>query len=157
LVFFDRSWYNRGVVENVFGWCTKDQRNRFFRQVQPLESGLTEDGIHLFKFWLNVGRAEQLRRFQGREDSPLKHWKLSSVDVKGLSRWENYTDSISETLRRTHSELCPWTIVRSDDKRRARIAAIRTVLTALDYDEKDKKALGKVDDKICGGPEIWDA
>ncbi|WP_170324733.1 polyphosphate kinase 2 [Ruegeria arenilitoris] len=157
IVFFDRSWYNRGVVENVFGFCTAEQRERFFRQVLPLETGLVNDGITLFKFWLNVGRAEQLNRFLSRETDPLKQWKLSPIDVAGLNKWDEYSQSISETLTRSHSEHCPWTIVRSDDKKRARLAAIRTVLHALDYDEKDEDAIGPNDPKICGGPEIWDA
>ncbi len=157
IVFFDRSWYNRGVVENVFGFCTAEERERFFRQVLPLETGLVNDGITLFKFWLNVGRAEQLNRFLARETDPLKQWKLSPIDVAGLNKWDEYSQSISETLTRSHSEHCPWTIVRSDDKKRARLAAIRTVLHALDYDEKDEDAIGPNDPNICGGPEIWDA
>lgn len=157
IVFFDRSWYNRGVVENVFGFCTAEERERFFRQVLPLETGLVNDGIHLVKFWLNVGRAEQLNRFLARETDPLKQWKLSPIDVAGLDKWDEYTQSISETLTRSHTEFCPWTIVRSDDKKRARLAAIRTVLHSLDYDEKSEKAIGEIDPKICGGPEIWDA
>ncbi|KUJ86114.1 polyphosphate kinase [Ruegeria marisrubri] len=156
IVFFDRSWYNRGVVEHVFGFCEPAERERFFRQVKPLEDGLVNDGIRLFKFWLNVGRAEQLKRFLARENDPLKHWKLSPIDVAGLSKWDDYTAAISETLTRSHSDVCPWTIVRSDDKKRARLAAIRSVLTELDYDDKTKKAVGKPDGKICGGPEIWD-
>ena len=122
-----------------------------------METGFTNDGIHLFKFWLNVGRAEQLNRFLARETDPLKQWKLSPIDVAGLHKWEEYTQSIAETLTRTHTEHCPWTIVRSDDKKRARLAAIRTVLNALDYAEKDAKAVGTPDPKICGGPEVWDA
>ncbi|MES0825439.1 polyphosphate kinase 2 [Ruegeria sp. SCP11] len=157
IVFFDRSWYNRGVVENVFGFCTTEERERFFRQVLPLETGLVNDGINLFKFWLNVGRAEQLNRFLARETDPLKQWKLSPIDVAGLNKWDEYSQSIAETLTRSHSDHCPWTIVRSDDKKRARLAAIRTVLHALDYDEKDEDAIGPNDPKICGGPEIWDA
>ncbi len=156
IVFFDRSWYNRGVVENVFGFCTTEERERFFRQVLPLETGFVNDGIHLFKLWLNVGRAEQLNRFLARETDPLKQWKLSPIDVAGLSKWDEYTQSIAETLTRTHSEHCPWTIVRSDDKKRARLAAIRTVLSALDYDEKDADIVGSPDPEICGGPEVWD-
>ncbi len=156
IVFFDRSWYNRGVVENVFGFCTTEERERFFRQVLPLETGFVNDGIHLFKLWLNVGRAEQLNRFLARETDPLKQWKLSPIDVAGLSKWDEYTQSIAETLTRTHSEHCPWTIVRSDDKKRARLAAIRTILSALDYDEKDADIVGSPDPEICGGPEVWD-
>ena len=157
IVFFDRSWYNRGVVENVFGFCTVEERERFFRQVLPLETGLVNDGIQLFKFWLNVGRAEQLNRFLSRETDPLKQWKLSPIDVAGLEKWAEYSQSIAETLTRSHSAHCPWTIIRSDDKKRARLAAIRTVLHALDYDEKDVDAIGENDPNICGGPDIWDS
>ncbi|MDA7964491.1 polyphosphate kinase 2 [Ruegeria sp.] len=157
IVFFDRSWYNRGVVENVFGFCTPEQRERFFRQVMPLEHGFVNDGIHLFKFWLNVGRAEQLNRFLARETDPLKQWKLSPIDIAGLGKWDEYTASIAETLTRSHSEHCPWTIIRSDDKKRARLAAIQTVLGALEYDEKNAEAVGLPDPDICGGPDIWDA
>ena len=157
LVFYDRSWYNRGVVEHVFGFCTEDQRERFFRQVTPLEQALVGDGIRLFKLWLNVGRAEQLRRFLAREQDPLKHWKLSQIDVDGLARWDQYSAAILETLSRTNSPLTPWTIIRSDDKRRARLAAIQHVLAELDYTDKDAAAVGLPDPKVCGGPEIWDA
>ena len=157
IVFFDRSWYNRGVVEKVFGFCTDEERERFFRQIVPLETGFRNDGIHLFKFWLNVGRSEQLNRFLARETDPLKQWKLSPIDVAGLSKWDAYTQSIAETLTRSHSEHCPWTIIRSDDKKRARLAAIRTVLGALDYDGKDTAIVGMPDNKISGGPDIWDA
>ncbi|OUS37145.1 polyphosphate kinase 2 [Rhodobacterales bacterium 56_14_T64] len=157
LTFFDRSWYNRGVVEKVFGFCSDDQRERFFRQVGGFEQALVDDGIKLFKFWLNVGRAEQLRRFLKREQDPLKQWKLSPIDIKGLERWDDYTAAIGETLERSHSEITPWTVIRSEDKRRARLAAIRHVLSALDYDNKDDKAIGKIDGKICGGLEVWNA
>ena len=157
IVFFDRSWYNRGVVEKVFGFCTDDQREKFFHQVLPFERMLMDDGIHLFKFWLNVGRAEQLARFLARESDPLKQWKLSTIDVKGLSRWDAYTDAIGETLDRSHSDQTPWTIVRSDDKKRARLAVLRTVLHAFEYTQKKPDAIGKVDTRICGGPDIWDA
>ena len=157
IVFFDRSWYNRGVVEHVFGFCTPAQREHFFTQVSPFEEMLVDEGIHLFKFWLNVGRAEQLRRMLARESDPLKQWKLSSIDVKGLAKWDAYSDAIQETLSRSHTRHAPWTVVRSDDKRRARLNAIRTVLHAFDYDRKDAKAVGHIDSGICGGPDIWDA
>ena len=156
IAFFDRSWYNRGVVEKVFGFCEDDQRERFFHQVSPFERALVDDGVHLFKFWLNVGRAEQLRRFLSREKDPLKQWKLSWIDVAGLKKWDAYSDAIRETLARSHNDLAPWTIVRSDDKRRARLAAIRTVLHGLDYDSKDAKAVGQIDTSICGDPDMWD-
>lgn len=156
LVFYDRSWYNRGVVEKVFGFCSDEERGRFFNQVPDFERMLTEAGIHLFKFWLNVGRAEQLRRFLGRERDPLKQWKLSRIDVEGLRKWEEYSAAISETLERTHTGHAPWTVIRSDDKRRARIAALRHVLSHMSYARKDMAAIGKPDPCICAGPEIWD-
>ncbi|MFV0513069.1 MAG: polyphosphate kinase 2 [Jhaorihella sp.] len=155
IVFFDRSWYNRGVVEKVFGFCTEAERERFFRQVLPFEQALVDDGIHLFKFWLNVGRAEQLRRFLERERDPLKQWKLSEIDVLGLARWDAYSDAIAETLRRSQSDPAPWTVIRADDKRRARIAAIRHVLLALDYGRKSPEAIGEPDRSIIGGPDLW--
>jgi len=157
LVMFDRSWYNRGVVEHVFGFCTPAQRKHFFAQVNPFEEMMVDDGIHVFKFWLNVCRAEQLRRIMARERNPLKQWKLSWIDVEGLNKWDNYTDAIRETLQLTHSETAPWTIVRSDDKKRARLNAIRTLLHGLGYTNKDVQAIGKIEKDICGGPDIWDA
>jgi polyphosphate kinase 2 (PPK2 family) len=144
------------VVEHVFGFCTPEQRIHFFRQAPDFEKMLVDDGIKLFKIWLNVGRGEQLRRFLDRESDPLKQWKLSWIDVEGLKKWDAYSDAIKETFAKTHSDQAPWTIVRSDDKRRARINAIRSVLTQLDYSQKDLKALGQVDPKVCGGPDIWD-
>ncbi len=157
ITFFDRSWYNRGVVEHVFEFCTPEQREVFFKQVTQFEDMIVNEGITLVKFWLNVGREEQLRRFMERENDPLKQWKLSWIDVEGLNRWEAYSDAIKENMQRSHTETAPWTVIRSDDKRRARVNAIRHVLALFAYDHKDKKALGEVDAKICAGPEIWDA
>jgi len=155
IVFYDRSWYNRGVIEHVFGFCTDAEREYFFTQVPDFERMLVHEGIHLFKFWLNVGRAEQLRRFLAREANPLKQWKLSRIDVDGLAKWTAYTAAIAETLERTHSDHAPWTVVRSDDKRRARLAAIRHVLSRIDYARKDSSAVGAADPAIIGGPDIW--
>ncbi len=155
IVFFDRSWYNRGVVEHVFDFCTPDQREHFFAQVPKFEDMLVDEGITLVKFWLNVGRAEQLRRFLARESDPLKQWKLSWIDAAGLKKWDAYTAAIGETLERTHTDAAPWTIVRTDDKRRARLAAIRHMLGQLDYPLKDKDVVGQPDPLICGGPDIW--
>ena len=157
MVFFDRSWYNRGVVEKVFGFCSDEDRARFFRQVEHFERMIANDGVYLFKFWLNVGRAEQLRRFLERESDPLKQWKLSTIDVEGLSKWDEYTAAIRETLNQSHSDHGPWTILRTDDKRRARLQAIRHVLNAVSYANKDSKAIGVSDPLICAGPEIWHA
>ena len=140
----------------MFGFCTDTERERFFHQVRGFEESLVEDGIHLFKLWLNVGRAEQLRRFIDREHDPLKQWKLSPIDVKGLAQWDAYSKAIQETLDRSHSVAAPWTLVRSDDKRRARLAAICTVLGALDYENKNEDALGFCDALICGGPDLLD-
>ena len=157
IVLFDRSWYNRGVVEHVFGFCTPTQREQFFHQVPAFEDMLVDEGIRLFKIWLNVGRAEQLRRFLARERDPLKQWKLSQIDVDGLHKWDAYSDAIAETLARSHGPRAPWTIIKSDDKKRARLNVIRHVLGSLDYTDKDMTALGACDPVICGGPDLWDA
>jgi polyphosphate kinase 2 len=157
ITFFDRSWYNRAVVEHVFGFCEPRERAQFFSQVHPFEQMLVDDGIILFKFWLNIGRAEQLRRIMARETDPLKQWKLSWIDVEGLQKWDAYSEAIRETLDRSHSDHAPWTVLRSDDKKRARLNAIRTVLHRLDYSNKDSQAIGNIDKSICGGLDIWDA
>lgn len=154
IALFDRSWYNRGVVERVFGFSTDAQRAAFFRQLPSFEQTLVDDGIILVKLWLNVGRAEQLRRFLDREQDPLKQWKLSSIDVDGLARWDEYSVAIRDTLERSHTPLVPWTVIRSDDKRRARIAAIQTILNAVDYAGKDTEAIGLRDPLIAGGPDL---
>lgn len=154
IAFFDRSWYNRAVVEHVFGWCTPDQRARFFRQVPKFEEMLVNDGIALVKVWLTVGRAEQLRRFLARESDRLKHWKLSGVDINGLQKWHEYSTAISQMFAHSHSEAAPWHVIRSDDKRRARLAAIKLLLSHFDYAEKDKTSLMGVDAKICGSPSL---
>lgn len=154
IVMFDRSWYNRGVVEHVFGFCKPEQRNRFFNQVTQFEQMLVNDGIILIKLWLNVGRAEQLRRFLSRESDPLKQWKLSGIDVKGLYKWDAYTDAIKETFTKSHTEHAPWHVIRTDDKKRARLSAIRTILGHLDYTTDVK--VNSPDPKITGGPEILD-
>ncbi|MFO1173814.1 MAG: polyphosphate kinase 2 [Paracoccaceae bacterium] len=153
---FDRSWYNRGVVEKVFGFCTDDQRKLFFRQLPDFEKMVVDEGITLVKLWLEVGRAEQLRRFLAREHDPLKQWKLSWIDVEGLKKWDAYSEAIHETLKKTDSKHAPWTVIRADDKNRARIAAIQTVLRAVDYRHRDKQAIGKIDKDICGDPGIMD-
>lgn len=155
IVFYDRSWYNRGVIEHVFGFCTPDERERWFAQVRPFEEMLVDEGITLFKLWINVGRATQLERMLKREADPLKQWKLSQIDVDGLSLWDEYTAAISETLDRTDTNFAPWTIIRGDDKRRARVNAIRSVLLRLDYERKDTEALGNVDPRICGTLDLF--
>lgn len=157
ITMFDRSWYNRGVVEKVFGFCTDAERARFFNQVNPFEEALVEDGVTLVKFWLNVGRAEQLNRMLAREEDPLKQWKLSRIDVEGLAKWDDYTAAIAETLERSHSKAAPWTVIRTDDKRRARLAAIRHVLAQIPYAGRKDDVVGAPDPTICGGPDLWHA
>lgn len=153
IVFFDRSWYNRAVVERVFGFSTDIQRERFFRQVTEFELMLVEDGIHLFKFWLTVGRAEQLRRFLAREEDPLRQWKLSPIDIESLSKWDEYTEAITEMFQRTHVPLAPWTLIRADDKFRMRLSAIRKVLSSIDYKGKRQHVACAPDPQIVGSPE----
>ncbi|MFT4706341.1 MAG: polyphosphate kinase 2 [Yoonia sp.] len=155
VVLFDRSWYNRGVVEHVFEFCTPEAREKWFGQVSTFENMLVDEGIKLFKIWLNVGQATQLKRFLDREADPLKQWKLSWIDVEGLNRWDAYTKAIDETITRTHTDAAPWVVVRSDDKRRARLNAIRSVLTSLDYTGRDDNRLGAVDPVVAGGPDLW--
>ena len=151
MVLFDRSWYNRAIVEHVFGWCTAAERERFFAQLPQFEDMLVRDGIVLIKIWLAIGRAEQLRQFMQRESDPLKQWKLSQIDIDGLSRWHDYTSAIAETFALSHLPIAPWTVIWGEDKRRARIAAMRSVLSRIGYPGKDVEA---PDAKICGGPEL---
>ena len=157
VVLFDRSWYNRAVVEHVFGFCTPAQRERFFEQLPGFEQTLVGEGIVFVKLWLNIGRAEQLRRMLARERDPLKQWKLSRIDVEGLTRWDAYTAAIAETFARSHAPEAPWTVIRADDKYRARLAAIRRILLSVDYAGRDLKAIGALDPAICGGPDLWHA
>ena len=154
LVFFDRSWYNRAVIEPVFGFCTPEQNQHFYNQAPSFEDMLVKDGITLIKIWLTVGRAEQLRRLLARESDPLKQWKLSVFDVKGLELWDEYSIAIERMFTETDTETSPWNVIRSDDKRRARIAAMRLVLAKLDYDGKDHDIITVPDPEICGTPAI---
>lgn len=154
MVFFDRSWYNRAVVEHVFGFCTPAQREHFFRQQPGFEETLADENITLVKIWLNVGRAEQLRRMLARESDTLKQWKLSQIDADGLHRWDDYTTAIREMLQRSHIPEAPWTIIRSDDKRRARIAAMQTILQRFEFEGKDPAAIGVADPKIVRDPDL---
>ncbi|WLS09815.1 polyphosphate kinase 2 [Shinella sumterensis] len=149
-VLFDRSWYNRAGVEPVMGFCTPEQYERFLKETPRFEKMIVSDDIHLFKFWLNIGREMQLKRFHDRRHDPLKVWKLSPMDIAALNKWDDYTEKRDRMLKETHSDHAPWTVIRANDKRRARINLIRHILTTLDYDGKDKKAIGEIDDKIVG-------
>jgi polyphosphate kinase 2 len=151
IVIFDRSWYNRAVVEKVFGFCTDAERHAFFQQLPFFEAMLRHDGIVLIKLWLAVSRAEQLRRFLDRESDPLKQWKLSEIDIKGLGRWEDYSDAIAEMFLKSDTQISPWTVILSEDKRRSRIAVMRKVLSMFDYAGKDSPP---PDERIVGGPRL---
>jgi polyphosphate kinase len=150
MVFFDRSWYNRAGVERVMKFCTEKEYDEFIRQVFPLEQMLVNSGIILFKFWFSVTRPEQLRRFHSRKNDPLKHWKLSPVDVESLDKWEEYTKAKKDMFFHTDNPLTPWTVVKSDDKKRARINCMRYFLNHLDYPDKNKSIVKEFDHKIVG-------
>lgn len=155
IVLMDRSWYNRGVIEHVFGFCTPAQRQRFFAQLPDFERNLVDEGIHLIKLWFNVSRAEQLRRMLQRESHPLKQWKLSRIDVEGLGKWDAYTSAIAETFAQSDFPFAPWSVILGEDKYRARITAIQRILGTFDYDRKDTAALGAPDPGIIGSVALW--
>ncbi|TCU26496.1 polyphosphate kinase 2 [Rhizobium azibense] len=152
-VLFDRSWYNRAGVEPVMGFCTPKQYEDFLKQAPQLENIIAHEGIHFFKFYLDIGREMQLKRFHDRRHDPLKVWKLSSMDIAALAKWDDYSDKRERMLKETHTEFAPWTVIRANDKRRARLNLVRHMLKKIDYDNKDDKAIGDLDDKIIGtGP-----
>ena len=154
IALFDRSWYNRGIIEKVFGFCTDAQRAQFFQQLPDFERMLVNDGIQVIKLWFEVGRAEQLRRMLERERHPLKQWKLSRIDIEGLAKWDDYTVAIDETLGQSDFAFAPWRVILGDDKYRARIAAVQAILGGFAYDRKDAAALGLPDARITGGPAL---
>ena len=154
IALFDRSWYNRAMIEHVFRFCTPEQREHFFAQLPDFERMLVEEGIIFRKIWLEVGQAEQLKRFIAREQDPLKQWKLSPIDIEGLEKWESYCSAIDETMARSHFDFAPWTVILSDDKKRARIAAVQTILTSVDYTGRNLSVIGAPDPAICGGPDL---
>ena len=154
IVLFDRSWYNRAGVEPVMGFCTPDQYESFLKNAPHVEKQIVEDGIHLFKFWLNIGREMQLKRFHDRRHDPLKVWKLSDMDIAALDKWSDYSKARDRMLKETNSKHAPWTVIRANDKRRARLNLIRHMLHSLDYDGKEKAAIGEIDKDILDGPEI---
>ncbi len=138
IVFFDRSWYNRGIVEPVNNFCTRQEYERFMQQVPEFEHMLVEDGIVLIKFWFSISREEQLSRFKSRKNNPLKQWKLSPLDSRAQELWDAYTKHKELVLSRTHTSYSPWIIVRANDKKRARLHSIRYVLSLIDYEGKDE-------------------
>ena len=148
IVMFDRSWYNRAGVERVMGFCSEDDVERFFLEAPVFEGLLERDGIHVFKFWLTVSREEQLKRFYARKTNPLKSWKLSPMDHAAVGKWNDYTKAIADLFRNTDTPHAPWTVVDSNDQKRARLEAIKVVLNAFNYDGKDEGNIGPVDDKL---------
>src|SRR5580692_2707356 len=150
IVFFDRSWYNRAGVEHVMGFCTPHEYLEFMRQTPEFERMLVRSGIRFYKFWFSVSREEQLRRFLGRATDPLKQWKLSPMDVESLGRWDSYTKAKEDMLFYTDTADAPWTIVRSDDKKRARLNAIRHILHTIPYAGKDMDIVTAPDPLIIG-------
>ncbi|GHS88684.1 polyphosphate kinase 2 [Campylobacterota bacterium] len=141
IVFFDRSWYNRAVVEPVFGFCTKDQYERFMREAPEIEQNLINDGIILIKFWFSVSKETQLERFTSREHNPLKQWKLSPIDKQAQKKWDEFTFYKEQMFSRTHTGSSPWIIVNSNDKAVARLESIRYVLSIIDYEGKAKSKI----------------
>lgn len=153
IVFFDRSWYNRAVVEPVMGFCSEGEHHLFLREAPMFENMLVENGIHLFKLWFSVSREEQLRRFLERAEDELKQWKLSPVDIESLGRWDDYTRAKKVMFMATDTKTAPWTVIRSDDKKRARLACMRFVLAQLPYPNKNEEVVGQPDPRLVGPKE----
>lgn len=157
IVMFDRSWYNRAGVERVMGYCTPQEYLEFTRATPGFELMLIKSGIHLFKFWFSVGRAEQRQRFADRSQDIVKQWKLSPTDLASLDKWDDYTQAKDAMFFYTDTATAPWTVVKSNDKKRARLEAMRWVLHRFDYTNKDDSVVGVPDNKIIGSPtDIYD-
>ncbi len=154
-VTFDRSWYNRAGVEPVMGFCTPEQHKEFLDQTPEFEHMIVREGVIFFKFWLDVGQEMQLKRFHDRVHSKLTNWKFSPIDIAGIGKWDDYGKMRDLMIKETHSAHAPWTIIRANDKRRARLAAIRRILVTIDYTGRDLAAIGNEDAKIIGtGPKF---
>lgn len=154
IVLLDRSWYNRAGVERVMGFCSDEEYAEFMRQAPEFERNLTRSGIHLIKFWFSVSRKEQRRRFKERKSHPLKQWKLSPIDMASLDKWEDYTSAKEAMFFNTDTADAPWTVVKSDCKKRARLNALRYVLHKLPYAKKDPKLVGPVDPLLVGRANV---
>lgn len=150
ILMFDRSWYNRAGVEKVMGFCSDRDHLEFMRQAPVFERMLVNSDTILFKFWFSVTRQEQLRRFSSRKHDPLKQWKLSPIDIESLDRWDDYTAARQSMFFNTDTADAPWTVVKSDDKKRARISCMRYFLNQLDYDDKDTSVVYRPDELIVG-------
>ncbi len=154
IVLFDRSWYNRAGVERVMGFCSDAEYQEFMRQTPDFERHLVRSGVHLIKFWFSVSQAEQRRRFKEREVHPLKQWKLSPVDLASLDKWDDYTRAKEAMFFETDTADAPWTVIKSDCKKRARLNALRYVLHKLQYANKDVAQIGKLDPLIVGRAHV---
>ena len=154
IVLFDRSWYNRAGVERVMGFCSDEEYREFMRQAPEFERNLTRSGLHLVKFWFSVSREEQRRRFKERQVHPLKHWKLSPIDLASLDKWEEYTRAKESMFQHTDTADAPWTVIKSDCKKRARLNAMRYLLHRLPYDGKDPKRIGPLDPLLVGRAHV---
>ena len=150
IVMFDRSWYNRAGVERVMGFCTDSQYEEFIRQAPLFEQMLVSDGVDLVKFWFSVSSTEQRTRFAIRQVDPVRQWKLSPMDIASLDKWSTYTAAKEAMFRTTDTSASPWTVVKSNDKKRARLEAMRHVLSLFDYANKDAAIVGHPDEKIIG-------
>jgi polyphosphate kinase 2 len=150
IVLFDRSWYNRAGVERVMGFCDPAEYLEFMRQAPEFERMLVRDGIALVKFWFSVSRAEQRTRFVIRQVDPVRQWKLSPMDLASLDRWDEYTAAKVAMFRETDTDHAPWTVVKSNDKKRARVEAMRSVLARFDYTDKDQDVVGIPDPRVVG-------
>ena len=154
IVMFDRSWYNRAGVERVMGFCTDAEYHEFMRQVPEFERHLVRSGVYVVKFWFSVSQAEQRRRFKERQVHPLKQWKLSPVDLASLDKWDDYTRAKEAMFFDTDTADAPWTVIKSDCKKRARLSAMRYVLHKLPYANKSLKTIGKLDPLIVGRAHV---
>ncbi len=154
MVFYDRSWYNRAGVERVMGFCTPHEYLEFMRQTPELERMLVNSGIWFFKYWFSVSREEQLRRFISRRDDPLKHWKLSPIDIKSLDMWDDYTEAKKAMFFHTDTADAPWTVIKSDCKKRARLNAMRYILHKLPYTNKEIDHIGPLDPLLVGRAHV---
>ncbi|MCO4053260.1 MAG: polyphosphate kinase 2 [Bosea sp.] len=155
IVFFDRSWYNRAVVEPVMGFCTPAEHEAFLTEAPAFEGMLARDGIHLFKLFLTIGAEMQMKRLHARFHDPLKRWKLSPIDFEAITRFDAYSGAFETMLERTDSPTAPWTVIRANDKLRARLNAIRFVLNALPYADKNEEAVKGVDRRIAMGSDAF--
>jgi len=153
IVLFDRSWYNRAGVERVMGFCSPQEYTQFMHQTPEFERMITADGVRLIKFWFSVGRKEQLRRFNARKHDPLKQWKLSPMDLASLDRWDDYTKAKEDMFFYTNTTQSPWTVVKSNDKKRARLEAMRYILNLIPYEGKDQDVIGTADPLIVSSGE----